>query len=475
MSMLLAPGLTGKAKLDDVTTLLSTLKVDLEDGGLSPDEREAALQKLKVHGRSVQDAGPIFTPEGIETLVRQGLERTPSKSSREALRCLANALFLVPATRQTFVDLDFGGRATERLSASESGDRDDEFLLSRILFLATYGTSMDFDSLVDRFGLAKRINENISSHVERYDGKAAAAQTSPMDEMALSESLKLLFNITHYFPGRVTAFDGSIVPILDILKRRAIGSKPLEQPVNFLINALINLDLQTAADSDSGRSSILFPPGHETSNTERIITLLDRATTSYAEAELDQQAAPLVTLIRKVHELAPDYVRRTLQAVLLPAEEERSQPLGKSDSLPSRLLRLSTAAMAPALRENVSALLFELSGKDARTYIANVGYGFASGFLMSHEIAIPKDALDASDAGSSRAEVEAATPVNPITGQKLSAEAVADLPNMTDAEKEHEAEKLFVLFERLKKTGVIDVKNPVEQAIDDGRFEELED
>lgn len=60
--------------------------------------------------------------------------------------------------------------------------------------------------------------------------------------------------------------------------------------------------------------------------------------------------------------------------------------------------------------------------------------------------------------------------INPITGQYVSAErdqgpALAD---MTDEEKEREAEKLFVLFERLKKTGIIDVENPIAKAMREG-------
>jgi hypothetical protein len=46
---------------------------------------------------------------------------------------------------------------------------------------------------------------------------------------------------------------------------------------------------------------------------------------------------------------------------------------------------------------------------------------------------------------------------------------------MTQEEKEREAERLFVLFERLKATGVMDVVNPVEQAYRSGRIQELSD
>ena len=44
---------------------------------------------------------------------------------------------------------------------------------------------------------------------------------------------------------------------------------------------------------------------------------------------------------------------------------------------------------------------------------------------------------------------------------------------MTDEEKEREAEKLFVLFERMRTLGV-GVENPVRAAQQSGRFEELD-
>jgi len=46
---------------------------------------------------------------------------------------------------------------------------------------------------------------------------------------------------------------------------------------------------------------------------------------------------------------------------------------------------------------------------------------------------------------------------------------------MTPEEKEREAERLFVLFERLKATGVVDVRNPVEEALREGRIQEVSD
>jgi hypothetical protein len=65
--------------------------------------------------------------------------------------------------------------------------------------------------------------------------------------------------------------------------------------------------------------------------------------------------------------------------------------------------------------------------------------------------------------------------VNPITGQRLDKEEQVQVEEMTQEEKEREAERLFVLFERLKATGVMNVENPVEAAYRSGRIEELAD
>lgn len=113
---------------------------------------------------------------------------------------------------------------------------------------------------------------------------------------------------------------------------------------------------------------------------------------------------------------------------------------------------------------------------------------------MTRGLQISPSALTpSSNAGSARA-------VNPITGQTLETEqpAVDPLGEMTEEEKEREAERLFVLFERcadnlafalktgrrawanvrargrLKKTGVMNIKNPVQQAVEEGRFEEVD-
>jgi len=62
------------------------------------------------------------------------------------------------------------------------------------------------------------------------------------------------------------------------------------------------------------------------------------------------------------------------------------------------------------------------------------------------------------------------TPINPITGIRNQ-----DRPDpgveMTEEEKEREAEKLFVLFDRLERSGM--GVNPIRKAQQEGKLEEI--
>jgi len=127
---------------------------------------------------------------------------------------------------------------------------------------------------------------------------------------------------------------------------------------------------------------------------------------------------------------------------------ERKNPIGKDDSLASRLLQLSTSAAAVNIRQHLASLLFEVSNSNPEEFVRNVGYGYASGLLLSAGVQLPQSVLeDLSTSSDSSGRV-----FNPVTGQALGSEPQIKDPfgEMTDEEKEREAERLFVLFERYK-------------------------
>jgi hypothetical protein len=241
-------------------------------------------------------------------------------------------------------------------------------------------------------------------------------------------------------------FSKSIPQIFKILIRRKIPTPPLDPPVNYLINALLNLDLEDKKGQQlkfHGMNAA-FPKFDAKCNAEHLINILDNAIVAYTEPELDNAISPVLTLIRRMYQIAPVSIKKYMQWLLLPTDEERCRPLGKSDTLSSRLLQLSTSAMAPNLRSSISSMMFELSGKDATQFVKNVGYGFASGFLLSHNLKMPETATEAhATAGPSDS-----TPGNPITGQRLDKEEPDTSEPMTIEQKEREAERLSILFER---------------------------
>jgi len=132
--------LTGPAKLEAVKGLMDKLGEDLKEPVLLPQQRDAALEELKVYGRDPTNADPIFTPEGIEILAKHAFTSPSNSTARAALRVLANSMLLNPTARQTFVGLGYEDLACKRL---RNDSFDDEFLVSRVIFLTTYGTNID--------------------------------------------------------------------------------------------------------------------------------------------------------------------------------------------------------------------------------------------------------------------------------------------------------------------------------------------
>ncbi|KOS23338.1 Synembryn-like protein [Escovopsis weberi] len=424
----------GPAKLKAVTELVDKLARDLEDATLSLKAREDALEELKIYGRDPAHADPIFTTEGISMLLRYGFDGPACDTARAAQRVLANAMLLRPETRQIFVDKACAAKACSEL---ETDNWDTEFLVSRVLFLSTYGTSINLEDLITNHRLADRIVDNLGRHaklVTTDEGKSPMSQ--PMEDMALAETLKLLFNVTHFCKEQTGRFAGAVPHIVALLWKQDVPPpRPLEAPFGPLINALLNMDLSIEATRDA-----VFPPKEPARVSERLIEILDAAMRTYPESDLETVVTPLVSLLGKIHEHAPAPAKQRIRALLLPADNDRTSVLGRGDGLSAILLKNSTNPIAPALRDAISHLLFDMSDKDASTFVQNVGYGFASGFLFQNNVPVPASASEAFGAGDVPGGQRL---VNPITGQFLDSEKALDETPMSEEEREREAERLF--------------------------------
>ncbi|OAP55098.1 hypothetical protein AYL99_10798 [Fonsecaea erecta] len=449
--------MANQTQQSEARALLALLAKDLDVKSLDPKRLEETLVQLKVLGRNVDNVARIYNDEGIRTLGSYAFGNFPHSVRQEALRCIANALLLIPATRKASLDLKLDKKATDAL---HDANHDDEFLLSRILFLLTYDPDIDMKSLIADHNLADVIVKHLSRHADEVE-KSSPKNTVSQGNMALMETLKLLFNATSIKTDEGHKFQPAVIQLFRLLICSDIPSPALQPPISLVINALANLDI----DPEMAKASEMQAA------TDKLMTVLEKTIQQHSSTELDTVAIPLLTVLRNINEAADPRLREKMKARLLPDDMERDQPLGKSSSFASQLLRLTTSSGMLNLSEAISGLMFELSDKDANQYVKNVGYGYAAGYLMTHKIPIPESAKKSHIPGESSNEV----PINPITGQRLDKEQPIELPEMTREEKEREAERMFVLFERLKNTGVVNVKNPVEVAHDEGRFEELSD
>jgi len=88
---------------------------------------------------------------------------------------------------------------------------------------------------------------------------------------------------------------------------------------------------------------------------------------------------------------------------------------------------------------------------------SQLGYGNVAGFLFQKGITNPP--ANSPTSSSATLMTSSGAPINPITGTVDDRET---LPQLTDEEKESEAEKLFVLFNRLERSGAITPQqNPI--------------
>jgi hypothetical protein len=115
---------------------------------------------------------------------------------------------------------------------------------------------------------------------------------------------------------------------------------------------------------------------------------------------------------------------------------------------------------------------------------SQIGYGNAAGYLFNKGIlsAPPPPPSSSQTRGQGKGkevasdsddENDRGANINPITGTVYQPRDQSVMDEMTEEEKEREAEKLFVLFDRLEKSGI--ASNPIKQALHEGKLEKYKD
>ncbi|KAL7410979.1 guanine nucleotide exchange factor [Mrakia frigida] len=211
--------------------------------------------------------------------------------------------------------------------------------------------------------------------------------------------------------------------------------------------------------------------------------------------EVEEGLAPLFLVLARA--CSVEDIRVKVKELIVPDDLDRSAdstPLERRPDVLGRMLRLMLSPVYPQTKIAVGEVFFVLAERNASNMSELVGYGNAAGFLFSkgftsvppptEEPSAPKPPPKPKPTSSPSKSKPSAAPINPMTGLNASASTAMHDTTMTDEEKEREAERLFVLFERMEKNPAVSMgtggeggkmKNPVREAVESGKYGELED
>lgn len=441
---------------------------------LSTAQVEHALVQIKTNGRAEGISRSLQQADLSRLVDRYVLRKTyPSRRAMiECLTVLANALVW---NETLLAHFDPGHVITKVLNEcfQPSVDAKEEYLFMRLLFLFTFHGRRYEDKLI-KTGLAA-----VAAKISQTASRDAVFATD-MERLAFVECMKFTFNLLHHYPLAVDYVQGytarALVQIFYTLDPRA--EHDLCQHIS---NCLLCLPVSAwLCEGDSalvlGRIlsfiEIMVDPVNEQLREDRILApplsllhCIVSALFSQHEQQQQQQQqqrgdwAGLQTLCRER---------------ILPSESDRERVLGTTDSLSSYLLRITIDPVLRTTRNIIFDIFWKLSHESPDEFVANFGLGYASSFLASHGIAFPESVNTTTATAASPAQTAPA--VNPVTGQYLQYEQRPPDPvdEMSEEEKERDAERMFVLFERLKANNMIKVQNPVEVAARQGKLQELD-
>ncbi|KAF7984825.1 hypothetical protein HWV62_10757 [Athelia sp. TMB] len=501
-----------KALIDDVyeCTVNKSSK-----GRLVANDAGKALLAAKMLGKIPAGSEIIGQPENLSLLLTiHNNVKGDSEAGIEALRCIANALLLIDTARAAFVSDTVGGGkfAVAYLDdkCGNSGTVVDVIAAKLDLLITSFVAEVKMareamtDALKFIFNLLVHYPKLVDCEPqEQYKDSDEDDQkvlgdfwSTKLDGRLLPPLLRVFKTLPPLSPGPLTSplaeciHSLITIPVSPSLRHIWLGGKPPSRSGTSTPSGIKAnqgpVDRALSAFAAGRRSLSLSRPGSRAGSPTspvpspdivvRVHELLDGAMRHYlpgtmdpdniqirnmckaeGETSLDDVMSPLVLLVSRLA-LADDTTRVRFREILLPADLDRSRPLESREDLLGRCLRMLSSVHHARLKDAVGEMLFAICDSNATTLSAQVGYGNVAGFLFNKGVmsapAQPSNSTLVTPSGEA---------INPITGT-LQTEPIPN--DMTDEEREREAEKLMVLFDRMERTGTIaSGQNPIRKAI----------
>ncbi|KAM6964589.1 chaperone Ric-8A isoform 1-T4 [Tautogolabrus adspersus] len=395
---------------------------------------------------------------------------------KEAMKVLCNVVYNSTWAQERFSALRLMCGLTERLSSSmsSSSPSSGQFYELRLMFLMT-ALRPELRTQLQQEGGVSILTAALESSLEvqwkdQYEcvsGPAAAAAPISLEaSQHIIEILKILFNITYSTHRQElneedAALYRHLVVILRLcLMRKCTLSDDTDELQGHTVNLLSALPLQcldvllvAPLQGDSQQKQ-----GVNMDCVHILLLFMERRLES--GDKIKEKLTPVLNLLTescRAHRETRHYVRKHI----LPPLRDVSHRPEEGSTVKNRLIRLMTH-LDTDLKHCAADLIFVLCKENVRRFVKYTGYGNAAGLLATRGLlggqtsrTLSSDTQYSSDSDSDTEEYrQVKDRVNPVTG-RVEAEQPDPMEGMTEEEKEEEAKRLIMLFNKLSREKII--------------------
>ncbi|XP_056242726.1 synembryn-B isoform X2 [Seriola aureovittata] len=452
---------------------------------VQPSCQRTCLETLRILSRDKRVLAPVATREGMLTLggmarlhageeggdnQKGSQEDTQSEEEErvvvEALKCLCNVVYNSPAAQQVSVDVQLAHGLCTSLHTARTWHHEVGLFTLRLLFLLS-ALRPDVRGVLRREWHALRLLTEVLEHtldvrwVGPYEAASPDPQALPMpaeDNERAMEALKALFNLTLSDAGGEED-DHQFRLIAAILRHLLMLKTETEEKteeahshaVNLLNNlpvscldVLIDVPVQGGLDKYGGK------------NMDAVQVLLD-----FMEKRIDKGSnykeglTPVLSLLTEGSRHHRE-IRRYIKAQVLPPLTDVKIRPEIGTTIRNKLVRLMTH-VDMGVKQTAAEFLFVLCKESVDNLLKYTGYGNAAGLLVARGLlgGGRGETQYSEDEDSDTEEYKSAKPfINLITGH-----VEEPMPNpieeMTEEQKEYEAQKLVNMFDKLSRQNVI--------------------
>lgn len=452
---------------------------------VQPSCQKTCLETLRILSRDKRVLAPVATREGM--LILGGMARLNAgeegndnqKSSQEdtlseeeervvveALKCLCNVVYNSPAAQQVSVDVQLAHGLCANLPTARTWHHEVGLFTLRLLFLLS-ALRPDVRGVLRRELHAVRLLTEVLEHtldvswVGPYEAARPDPQALPMpaaDNERSMEALKALFNLTLSDTGGEEddhQFRLIAAILRHLLMLKTETEEKTEEAHSHAINLLNNLPvscLDVLIDVPV-QGGLEIYGGKNMDGVQMLIDFMEKRMdkgSNYKEG-----LTPVLSLLTEGSRQHRE-IRRYIKAqVLPPLKDVKIRPeIGTTTR--NKLVRLMTH-VDMGVKQTAAEFLFVLCKESVDNLLKYTGYGNAAGLLVARGLLAGGrgETQYSEDEDSDTEEYKSAKPfINPITGH-----VEEPMPNpieeMTEEQKEYEAQKLVNMFDKLSRQNVI--------------------